>query len=200
MANRKSEVEAAQQGLDLKNKVYTAELTTTKGPWLGPHYGGALTTELVLLVVAVAAALWLVVNRPAVATDDERIETALRRASAHRVLRAPTAALLLLAGLAIAVAAVRVLPAGEHRGVTWRRLDAGGALLLTIGALALIYGLGRVAGQRVPDEPPRHRDLPGAPREGACRGRGRRACRAGQVPRVGDGKGRAGHIGLRNPA
>jgi hypothetical protein len=73
-------------------------LTRTTSPWLGPHYGATLSTELVLLGLAVAVALWLVVNRPAVATDDERIETALRRASAHRVLRAPAAALLVLAG------------------------------------------------------------------------------------------------------
>src|SRR4051794_25353009 len=53
-------------------------------PWPGTHYATVLTTELVLLGLAVGVALWLVVNRPAVATEDERIETALRRASAHR--------------------------------------------------------------------------------------------------------------------
>jgi hypothetical protein len=77
--------------------------TRTHGPWPGPHYGGTLTTELVLLAAVVAVALWLVVNRPAVATEDERVETALRRASAHRVLRAPTAALLVLAGPLLAM-------------------------------------------------------------------------------------------------
>ena len=40
-------------------------LTTTKSPWLGPHYGGVLTTELVLLAVAAAAALWLLVSASA---------------------------------------------------------------------------------------------------------------------------------------
>jgi hypothetical protein len=68
------------------------------GPWPGPHYGTTLAVELVLLALAVGVALRLVVDRPAVATDDERIETALRRASAHRVLRAPAAALLVLCG------------------------------------------------------------------------------------------------------
>lgn len=85
------------------------------GPWPGPHYGTVLTTELVLLALAVAVALRLVVNRPAVATEDERIETALRRASAHRVLRAPTAVLLILAGVFSALtigglAGIEVLP------------------------------------------------------------------------------------------
>ena len=50
------------------------------------------------------------------------------------------------AGSVIAVAAVRVLPAGEHRGVTRGRIDAGGALLLTTSVLALVYGLGQAAG------------------------------------------------------
>jgi len=85
------------------------------GPWPGPHYGTVLGTELVLLVLAVGVALRLVVDRPAVATEDERIETALRRASAHRVLRAPAAALLILAGALVALtigglAGVGVLP------------------------------------------------------------------------------------------
>ena len=43
-------------------------------------------------------ALWVVVNRPAVATEDERIEDALRRTSAHRVLRVAGAGVLLMTG------------------------------------------------------------------------------------------------------
>src|SRR4051812_19466579 len=63
-----------------------AELRT-QTPWPGWHYGEPITVELVLLALLVGVALWVVLNRPAVATDDERIEEALRRASAHRVVR-----------------------------------------------------------------------------------------------------------------
>jgi hypothetical protein len=101
--------------------------TRGHGPWPGPHYGGVLATELVLLAAAVAVALWLVVNRPAVATDDERIETALRRASAHRVLRAPTAALLVLTGPLLA------LTGGGLSGV--------GYLPLAVGTVSALVGL-----------------------------------------------------------
>jgi hypothetical protein len=68
------------------------------GPWPGWHYGELLTYELVLLLALVATALWVVINRPAVATEDERIEDALRGTSAHRVLRGATAGVLVAAG------------------------------------------------------------------------------------------------------
>jgi hypothetical protein len=68
------------------------------GPWPGWHYGRPAATELVWLAILVTAALWIVANRPAVATENERIESALRRASAHRVLRGATAGVLLLDG------------------------------------------------------------------------------------------------------
>jgi hypothetical protein len=68
------------------------------GPWPGWHYGRPVTVELVLLVAVLAGALWVVVNRPAVATDDERVEAALRRTSAHRILRGASAGVLVLAG------------------------------------------------------------------------------------------------------
>jgi hypothetical protein len=70
----------------------------TAGPWPGWHYGRPITVELVLLVLVVAATLWVVVNRPAVATADDRIEEALRRTSAHRVLRGAAAGVLVVVG------------------------------------------------------------------------------------------------------
>jgi|1186.fasta_scaffold07597_3 hypothetical protein len=89
---------------------------STAGPWPGWHYGEPITVELALLAVLVAVALWVVVNRPAVATEDERIEEALRRTSAHRVLRGAGAPVLLLAATllskgAIQLGTVHVLPA-----------------------------------------------------------------------------------------
>jgi hypothetical protein len=85
------------------------------GPWPGWHYGKPLTYELVLLLALMAAALWVVVNRPAVATQDERVEEALRRTSAHRVLRGATAGVLVAGGGLVGAAAnalgsVQVLP------------------------------------------------------------------------------------------
>jgi hypothetical protein len=70
--------------------------TATASPFPGLFYGRVATVGLLLLVLSSAAALWIVANRPAVATEDERTEAALRRASAHRVLR-------VLAGVALVV-------------------------------------------------------------------------------------------------
>jgi hypothetical protein len=100
--------------------------TSTHGPWPGPHYGTTLAVELVLLALAVVIALRLVVDRPAVATDDERIETALRRASAHRVLRAPAAALLILCG--------------AFAGLTVGGLAGIGLLPMLAGTVAALLG------------------------------------------------------------
>ena len=73
-------------------------------PWPGWHYGRPVTVELVLLTLLVGAALWVVVTRPAVMTGDERIEEALRRTSAHRVLRGATAGVLVVAGALVTAA------------------------------------------------------------------------------------------------
>jgi hypothetical protein len=70
----------------------------TAGPWPGWHYGSPITVELVVLAAVVVGTLRVVIDRPAVATPDERMEDALRRTSVHRVLRSVTAGMLLLAG------------------------------------------------------------------------------------------------------
>ena len=58
-------------------------------PARSPARSTALPAGIGLLVLALVTAvtLWIVANRPAVATADDGIESALRRASAHRVLR-----------------------------------------------------------------------------------------------------------------
>jgi hypothetical protein len=61
--------------------------TPGAGPFPGLFYGFPAGLGLIGLGLLAAAVLWIVANRPAVATADERIEAALRRASAHRVLR-----------------------------------------------------------------------------------------------------------------
>jgi hypothetical protein len=91
-------------------------------PWPGWHYGRPVLVELGLLLVVLAGALWVVVNRPAVMTDDDRVEEALRRTSAHRVLRGATAGILLTAGGVIAAAgsaagSVHLLPSALGLGV-----------------------------------------------------------------------------------
>jgi len=70
----------------------------TASPFAGPLYGRPAALGLLLLGVLTVAALWVVVNRAAVATEDDRVESALRAASAHRVLRGTTAATLVVTG------------------------------------------------------------------------------------------------------
>lgn len=70
----------------------------TASPFAGPVYGVPAALGLVLLAAGTAGALWVVANRPAVATEDDRVEAALRAASAHRVLRGTTAATLVVIG------------------------------------------------------------------------------------------------------
>jgi hypothetical protein len=72
----------------------------TAGPYPGRFYAVPAAVCLAVLILTTAAALRVVAERPAVATRDDRIEAALRRASAHRVLRGAAAgSLALLAGL-----------------------------------------------------------------------------------------------------
>jgi hypothetical protein len=75
-----------------------AALRSTASPFPGLFYGRPAAFWLLLLAAVTAGALWIVATRPAVATEDERVETALRRASAHRVLRGAAAATLVVAG------------------------------------------------------------------------------------------------------
>jgi hypothetical protein len=72
----------------------------TASPYPGLFYALPAAVCLAVLILSTGAALRVVAERPAVATQDDRIEAALRRASVHRVLRGATAAsLALLAGL-----------------------------------------------------------------------------------------------------
>lgn len=90
---------------------------STASPFPGLFYGRPAAIGLLALGVVTLAALWVVANRPAVATEDERTETALRRASAHRVLRGAVAAtlvaiggLLLVGGMAVSNVGALPLP------------------------------------------------------------------------------------------
>ncbi|GAB3355908.1 hypothetical protein [Modestobacter lapidis] len=86
--------------------------SSTASPFPGLFYGRPAAIGLLVLAVAAAAALWIVANRPAVATEDDRIEGALRRASAHRVLRAAVGSSLVVAGGLLLVGGTAMVNAG----------------------------------------------------------------------------------------
>lgn len=121
---------AAPDGRTLEHQ--DGPLRMGAGPWPGWHYGKPVTVELVLLLVVLAVTLWVVVNRAAVATDDERMEAALRRTSAHRVLRGATAGVLLTAGGFI----------GKAASAAWsvNALSWWPGLLVTLLADAVLLG------------------------------------------------------------
>jgi hypothetical protein len=107
----------------------------TAGPFPGAFYALTAAVGLAVLVVA-AAALRVVAERPAVATEDARIEAALRRASAHRVLRGATAAsLALLAGLLYAAGTSL-----HSFGAT-----AGPAITTVLGVVGSVVGIAAAA-------------------------------------------------------
>ncbi|MGY2080890.1 hypothetical protein [Modestobacter sp. SYSU DS0657] len=85
---------------------------STASPFPGLFYGRPAAIGLVVLAVVTFAALWVVASRPAVATEDERIEAALRRASAHRVLRTTVGGGLVVAGGLMAVGGMAMANVG----------------------------------------------------------------------------------------
>jgi hypothetical protein len=122
---------------DPDGRSYTVDagpVQATAGPFPGLVYGRPAALGLLLLAVAVGAALWVVANRPAVATEDARAEEALRRASAHRVLRGATATALVVAGGLLAVGG----------NAAWSVSSTTGSDLAALGAIA-VAGLGGTA-------------------------------------------------------
>lgn len=111
----------------------------------GPYYGRPAAIGVLVLLAAVLVALWIVADRPAVATQDDRIEAALRRASAHRVLRGAAGAVLFLTGGLVAVSGL----AASHAAVGARdtasanglAVDTAVAALPTLGTVIAALGL-----------------------------------------------------------
>lgn len=114
-------------------------LTGTASPFPGWTYGGPAAVGLLVLTTLTLGALQVVATRAAVVTTDERAESALRRASAHRVLRGAvgsalftTSGLVLVAGTSTRSAASTVGP---------QALAVLGMVLTGCGLVGLLAGL-----------------------------------------------------------
>jgi hypothetical protein len=112
----------------------------TASPFPGSFYGLPAGVGLLVLAIATAITLWIVANRPAVATADEGIESALRRASAHRVLRVAVGVPLFVTGGLLFVGG-RSLHAAASSTVSSGLLDAAAATASLIGAAAMLTGV-----------------------------------------------------------
>ena len=131
---------------------------STASPFPGAFYGVPAGVGLLVLALVTALTLRIVANRPAVATADDAIETALRLASAHRVLRVAGGVALFVTGgqLFIGGQAVHSVASGTG-GSTLLDVVAGAVSLL--GGAAMLIGL-VVACLRAPGVPA---DAPAVP-------------------------------------
>jgi hypothetical protein len=104
-------------------------------PFPGMVYGLPAGVGLLVLAGVTVAALIAVANRAAVLTHDDRVETALRRGSAHRVLRGATGpALVTVGGLLLSGGrSVTVVGTGLLSGV--------GTGVAVVGGVAILAGL-----------------------------------------------------------
>jgi hypothetical protein len=124
---------------------------SSASPFPGAFYGLPTGIGLLVLALVTAVTLRIVASRPAVATADEGIESALRRASVHRVLRVAvgvpvfvTGGLLFVGGRALHSVATSSVEAGL--------LDAAGATVSLLGGAAMLAGV-VVACIRAPGAP-----------------------------------------------
>ena len=109
------------------------------GPFPGLFYGLPAALGLGLLAALAAAVLWIVANRPAVATADERIEAALRRASAHRVLRVAVGVPLFVTGGLLFVGGNAVHSVVSYGAAAF--LAPVGACVAALGIVAMLAGV-----------------------------------------------------------
>jgi hypothetical protein len=123
----------------------------TASPFPGLFYGLPAGVGLIVLGMVTVVALRIVADRPAVATSDDGIESALRRASAHRVLRVAVGVPLFVAGGLLFVGG-RSLHSVATSTVSSGLLDAAGAAASLIGGAAMLVGV-VVACLRAPGVP-----------------------------------------------
>ena len=123
------------------------------GPFPGSHYGGPVAAGLLVLVLVTGVALHVVANRAAVATQDPRVEAAMRRASTHRVLRGATAAGLVLAAELLFMVGSALRDVGSITGPTTPTVLGVIGLLTVIAAVATAVTAVIVACLRAPTVP-----------------------------------------------
>jgi hypothetical protein len=114
-------------------------------PFAGWYYGRPAAMGLTVLGLLALVTLWVVAQRSAVATEDDAAETALRRASAHRVLRVADAVLLFVTGGLMTVSgnAVHSAASSITESAAANGLSAGGhvELMSVVGAWVGPLGL-----------------------------------------------------------
>jgi hypothetical protein len=114
-------------------------------PFVGSGYGLPALIGLGRLVAVTFVALRVVANRPAVVTDHDEVEAALRRASAQRVLRGATAAGMVLVGGLSLVSGLAVRSASTSAAETARLNDlpmgVSGTVLAWVGMALAVIGL-----------------------------------------------------------
>ena len=120
--------------------------SSSSGPFPGWYFGVPLLVAVVVVVVAAEGVLRLVADRPVVSDADPRWDGALRRLSAHRVLRGAqlvlawtTAGVLVVAGAAVRNVGTEVTPDGVTTAVG--AYPAVGLTLLLLGLAIAIAGL-----------------------------------------------------------
>lgn len=111
----------------------------TASPFPGLFYGRPAGVGLIILTALAAAVLWIVANRPAVATEDDRLETALRAASAHRVLRVAVGVPLVVSGGLLFVGGNALHSVASSAGSAVP--DAGGMAAAILGMVAMLAGV-----------------------------------------------------------
>lgn len=114
--------------------------TSTASPYPGAFYGVWLALAAVLVAAGAEGVLRLVARRPAVAQVDEAWDVALRRASAHRVLRG--------AQLALGLTAAGMLGVGANAAA---RVGYPGAVVLVVVAVGLALAAIAVVVRAAPD-------------------------------------------------
>ena len=125
------------------------------GPFPGSFYGLPAGIGLLVLALVTAVTLWIVANRPAVATADDGIESALRRASAHRVLRVAVGVPLFVTGGLLFVGG-RALHSVATSTASSGLLDTAAVVGSVVGAAAMLVGVvvACIRAPRVPADAP----------------------------------------------
>lgn len=117
--------------------------TWSAGPFPGAPYAVPVLVGLLVLLGLAAATARLVLARPAVAGADAATDAALRRASAHRVLRGTAA------GCALTLAGLLAVSSSAVRGVA----HGSTGLAVLAAALAVVAGLAVLTGVLLPAVP-----------------------------------------------